>query len=263
MKPFRFDHSMEDGLHVWRYLDLDGGPLEGGCYVDFDWPDDKPVPGNVAYATRESAAAYLGFAWRLAAPRFVFALPRWYRELTSDYLGREPELVNWEYDIADEEGDDPGALRGFVRSRSSTPAPPHPLGWDVAHPPAAGLWSISSLEELLAAHRATLGDSSGETNLYCRADGDRDLLVWALRDREQPSLPAVLGPDDVFVDVVVGDDLGYADAVVVQAHADLSVRVDALAADYERALYRYEAALPEIRTIPEFLERLDRLARAA
>jgi hypothetical protein len=51
--------------------------------------------------------------------------------------------------------------------------------------------------------------------------------------------------------------------VVVQAHADLSDRVDAAAAEYERALHAFEVAAPEIQTIPHFLEGLNRVARAA
>lgn len=106
----------------------------------------------------EEMAVYLGLAWRLTAGLARYAIPTYYRDDAAEALGREPVMVDWEYEI---EAEDPHTVldNGFVPGRST--ADGHtPKSWENAN--RAGLFELSAPRDLVRLLRAVLLDATAE-----------------------------------------------------------------------------------------------------
>ncbi|MFD6285007.1 hypothetical protein [Streptomyces sp. NPDC060205] len=254
MHPLRFQSSKEQGINVHRYLP---GTQTA---VTRHWPglfqDWQPGPTPFTeYAVNnnnmEEVAVYTGLVWRLTAGLARYAIPAYYRDEAARALGREPALVDWEYDI---EAADPHAVRdnGFVQGRS-TAVP----GWSDPRKDAqrAGLFGLSTPRDLIRLLHAVLLDASCEITVFAVAPGQARLkdLVAALSGASRPSLPSVIRDEDVFVDLTIGSDIDYYDAITVASHTDLQPRLDALANDFARRIEVYENRVNTLPDVEAFL----------
>jgi hypothetical protein len=158
---------------------------------------------------------------------------------------------------------------------------PPPGPWQREHAARAGLFELPVFEVFKQVVRGLLGDATGQLNVYAvtaepqpttaalmaalRAPMPVELsvrgeaLAAALRAPGAPVMAEVLAPEEMFVDLTIGVDLGYADVIVVQAPAEIDDVLVPLAREYEAAIEAYEAEVDEIGDVFEFTERLGRL----
>jgi len=119
----------------------------------------------------------------------------------------------------------------------------------------AGLFDLSTPRGLVRLLQAVLLDASSEITLFAVAPGparQRD-LVSSLSGSARPNLPSVISDAEVFVDLTIGSDLGYYDAITVASHADLQPRIIALANDSARRIEAYESRLDSLSDMEAFL----------
>lgn len=258
MKQIRFDATGENGLNVYRYLPGVDLPVEihwAGLYQE--WPEE-PTPWT-EYAINnnntEEIAVYLGLAWRVTDGLARYGIATYYRDEAAAILGQEPRLIDWEYEVAAEELDPGRRDHGFVAGRSCVPIRPAPSGWQSEHAAQAGIFSIAQPRDLVGLLQATLLDASAEVIIFgVEPCPDRlTALARSLSGATRPSLAAVLQPEDVFIDLTVGVDLGYYDSITIASHADLTARLHHLADDYDQRIADYEAKVSGLPGISEFL----------
>lgn len=248
-------------MNVYRYLP----GMETA--VTQHWPGlfQKWSPGPTPFTeyavnnnNMEEMTVYLGLAWHLTAGLARYAIPTYYRDDVAQALGREPALVDWEYEI---EAEDPHMVldNGFVPGRSTMDRHA-PNSWGNAN--RAGLFELSTPRDLVSLLCAVLGDATAEVSLFAVAPGaDRWTdLVASLCTSARPSLPSVLRDEEVFVDLTIGSDVGYYDAVTVASPADLQLQIDALGVDYAARIEAYENSLDDLSDMTAFLCALRQLA---
>lgn len=196
MQRLTFDASQVDG-RLWRYVHA---------------PSTAPADASI----------YLGFAWALIADRAVYGIPSYYRDAAQRLLERSPQLILWEYAIDPETNDYDGGDIGFVRARTNSPTAPSDLD-------RAGLFPIESFDDLVRLRSAVRGDASGQVSLFVLHDrAALDPLLAQLRGPTQPRLSQLLGPNDLFIQLTLSEDLGLSTSLGIYAGRDISTEIAAL-----------------------------------
>jgi hypothetical protein len=208
-------------------------------------------------SNREEVVVYVGLVWAFTAGRRRFAIPTWDRDAAIEILRRQDfDLVEWEYRVEAEELAWPARDRGFGIPRVCLGSEANQ--WQRAHAREAALFSARNVRELSALTKTILLDSSGDLNVFGVA-GSRSRLVRALRGEHRPTVSSVLGPEDVFVDLTIGCDLGTCDSLLVIAPGDRRREWAAIIATYRRRIAEYEAAVESFRTFDDLFAALDAL----
>ncbi|WP_105970708.1 hypothetical protein [Streptomyces geranii] len=254
MHPLHFQYAPEQGINVYRYLPGAQTAVTRHWPGLFqDWPPE-PTPFT-EYAVNnnntEEVAVYTGLVWRLTAGLARYAIPSYYREEAAQTLGREPILVDWEYEI---EAEVPHEVRdnGFVPGQS-TAAGLRPTTWKDTN--RAGLFNLSTPRDLVRLLQAVLLDASSEITVFAITPGPARLkdLVTALSGPSRPSLPSVIRDTEIFVDLTIGSDVDYYDAITVASHTDLQPRLDELANDFARRIEAFEERADSLPDVAAFL----------
>lgn len=265
MHPIRFEAAPCDGMDAFHYLPGDDVAVSRHWPGLFEhWPEGKTPFSEWAVNNdnMEEVAVYVGLVWRLTAGLARYAIPAYYRDEAARMLGREPVLVDWEYDVDAERLTAAARDNGFVPGRSAVTIRPRPTVWQVANAARAGLFALASPRDLVAALRALLLDASSEITVFAVSPGAErfERLTTALRGPVRPTLGDVLGDDGIFVDLTIGSDLGYSDSVTVASRTDMRSALTDLAADCTKHVESYEHQVDELRSIPDFLRVMPALA---
>lgn len=264
-RSFRFESALEDGLHTHRYVAEADRLIEhnwkGLCG---DWPEHGPTPYTefaVNNNNQEELAVYLGLIWRLTSGLMLYGVPRFHRE--AGCVSGEPyALINWEYEVQDVEDGNAGALTGFVPARSSVRIFPPPPPWQRENEGRAGMFEMPVFSVFRDVVKGLLGDASAELNIYgVKGQTGADRLVNALQGAQAPRMSELISPGEIFIDLKIGVDLGYADVIVIQSPTDLQDRLETLTREYEEAVAAYERDVDAIADVDEFNARMTSLLR--
>jgi len=269
-----FAHRREGALHVWHFAPATLMTRDGPKHpvlAERDSPAmrhvDLMLPGSPLHefgttaGSFAAAAAYLGLAFRLTAGLERWVLPAYYRDHAEKALGREPELVRWEFEV--EIPPDGSACRpvGFVPAHACVPY--DSTVEERARADRAGLFEIRTFRELAAANLALSSDASSELSLFGIMPGEIGRLTEALRGERKPELAELLRPGEVFVDVVMGYDLGYPDSLLIASRDDISERIEILRGETVAGLARFEAEVEQVGDIAGYMRLLRRIAFGA
>jgi hypothetical protein len=209
---------------------------------------------------KEETAVYLGLAWGLSEGLERFVIPNYYRDEAAKLTGLPFEFVNWEYDVDTDTGPRPPIDRGFVPARAVTHLWPPPSEQQVGHQHEAGLFHVQELAQLINSHTATVGDASSEVTLFCLKPGRRGNLVEFLRSPSRPELAHFLADGELFIDIVLGIDMGFNDSLLIKSTTDIAAQVHELSQRFEQAVAGYERSAPNLRTLKQALRLLHDLA---
>jgi hypothetical protein len=261
-RPFSFESLVADGLHTYRYVEREGPIVERNWPGLFgEWPSEGPNP-YTEYAVNnnncEELAVYLAFIWRLMEGLVPYGVPRYHRDDAAYAAGAPYGLVMWEYEV-DDDGRNPGQIRGFVPARSSVRIFPPAGPWQLEHEREAGFFELPVFEVLRDVVKALLADASAELNIYALEQWNATTVVKALRTKDPPRLDDVLGRNEMFIDLLVGVDEGYRDVLVVQSKRDLAHEIHSLTREYEEAITRYEERVDDIAGNEQFFENMREL----
>jgi hypothetical protein len=258
-RPLAFDVFEHDGLHSYLHIAHDG-------LVERHWPGllqewgEGPTPFmEYGITDSEDRAIYQALIWRLTAGLQLYGIPRFHREAGTRAAGEPFALVDWEYEIENEQGPALGEIRGFVPAPSSVRLTPPPGPWQPELADKAGLFELPVFAVFRDVLTGLQGDATAELNVFGLADRADSTILDALSQPAPPRLAEVLGPADVFVDICIGVDLGFADVLLIQSHNDLAVQLDPLVAEYNAAIETYEGEIDEIIDMESFLQRIELL----
>ncbi|MYX32667.1 hypothetical protein [Streptomyces sp. SID8377] len=265
MHPIRFEAVPRHGIHIFHYLPGDDIPVSRHWPGLFgEWPQRQTPFSEWAVNNNnmEEVAVYVGLIWRLTDGLARYAIPRYYRDDATQTLGREPIMVDWEYDVDAEQLTPLSRDNGFVPGRSALTICPQPTAWEVENASRAGLFPLATLRDLVSALHAVLFDASSEMTVFAIPPGAERLerLTAALRGPVRPALGDVLEDDGIFLDLTIGSDLGNYDSIIVASSTDLLSPLTNLAADCAQRVESYEQRLDELRSVPDFLRAMPQLA---
>ena len=171
-------------------------------------------------------------------------------------------MTTWEYQVDEDEPDLAQAVRGYVKARACVPIRPAPDPWQSGHADQAGLFQISTFEELSAVDVAVAGDASSEITLYCLPDAnDRSALVSALTGTVPPSAQDILSIAVRLIDITQIRDLYSAGASRLLVHSchDEERRLREIAAAANRAWDSYQSSVAQLRNFDDFHEAMKAL----
>lgn len=208
----------------------------------------------------ELTAIMLGMAWRLAKGFEVFAIGNYYRDKAARESGLAYELIDWEYDVQLGPDTEMAVEIGFVPGRACVNIQPPPTEWEMAHRNQAGLFHIGTIRQLFELQAGLTADVSSEVSLFCIGAGRKAELLALLRGAHPPELREFLRDRERFVDVGIGNDLGYRSSLIVKAMADLSNEIEAMVGLFNRAIAVYEQESAGHVTLNEALLALQRLS---
>jgi hypothetical protein len=111
-----------------------------------------------------------------------------------------------------------------MNARACVPDAPAPSDWQKLHRNKAGLFRAQTFSELARLHEATLYDASSEISIFClKADRHADLLAF-LTGPGRPDLSKFLLDGELFIDIVLGIDLGYWDSILIKSPQNIEKR---------------------------------------
>ncbi|MHB0937738.1 MAG: hypothetical protein ACYC6A_15220 [Armatimonadota bacterium] len=259
MRPFNFQ-AYHDDIYTYRYISDEEGILTKkwaewehiGLWLDNEVDDPQWIRFNVSSIRGriDELALYLGMIWRLSHGLHRYGIPHFFRDWVAKRLGGPYECVSWKYGT-----EAWSTLRngksvvhfedsGFYRAHSEDPIIPSPSTSEISN--QAGLFDLPSFQALADMQKETLNDASSEINLFCLNDGRKEMLLEELRRETPPDLSDFLQPGELFIDLLVGVDMGYLDAITVKSPVHISEQIDSLLADFHAAIQEYEEQIAKI-----------------
>lgn len=220
---------------------------------------------NISGLSPAQNAVYLALAWRLMQGHKCLAIPLWDRDDAAKESGLSFELVNWEYRRYSKDSTWKLEDSGFVEAHTS----PGPIArdgsytdsWEFQNRNKAGLFGVESWKEFIDIQKSSLVQAFAEVNYFAFKTQDAaDNFVRALKSETQPQLKDLLTSDDLFIDLYVGLDMGYPDAVLIKSGQDISLQLNALVNEYNLAIAKFENRMTHIYEMDDFVQALDELA---
>lgn len=254
-----FAKTHENGLHTYRYIAEEGPVRRSWPGLNGDWPDHAGADWAVNYSYREYLAVYLGLVWRLTDGLMRYVVPRWERRAGMLAFGEPYALVDWEYEIDDGDNGDAGRIAGFVPARSCTAFEPGP--WASENAGRAGMFELRWFGGLVELARMMRIEPTAELHLYALSEPEAGArgaeVAEALMGTERPDLAALLVQPERLVHVIIGQEIGYADIIVVQqSPQEIDGFLTHVVDQYEAAIAEYESHVDEIASVDEFHRRL-------
>lgn len=263
MRPFTFHTSIEEGVFTYRYVSPVEGVIEKrwAGWGDFAaWADADDTPHyddfNVINhnGRAEELALYLGLVWRLSHGLCRYGIPCFFRDDAAKKLRKPYDRVKWEYDteaeVTQENWRRPENFvqdHGFVRAQSQA-SYPDPTPAEEAHRYEAGLFAIDAFASFADMQKVTLYDARSQVNIFCLSEQRKDDLLMALRADTRPTMQDILKTGELFIDLLVGMDMGFFDAITVKSVVDITPRLNAVLADFRQAILAFEARIVNIRS---------------
>ncbi|MER6134377.1 hypothetical protein [Streptomyces sp. NPDC001815] len=263
MHPIRFAAVQRHDTHVFHYAPGDDVAVSRHWPGLFEeWPEGETpfTEWAVNNNNTEEVAVYVGLVWRLTAGLARYAIPTYYRDDAARTLGREPVLVDWEYEVDAEQLTAESRDNGFVPGRAALTI--RPTAWEVENASRAGLFPLATPRDLVSALHAVIFDASSEISVFAVAQGAErfERLTAALRGPVRPALGHILGDDGIFLDLTIGSDLGNYDSIIIASCTDLLRPLTDLAADCAQRVESYEQRLDELHSVRDFLRAMPELA---
>ncbi|MCG2784710.1 MAG: hypothetical protein L6461_06355 [Anaerolineae bacterium] len=250
-----------------------------------DWePRLNPESDTFGDEHREEAALYLGFAWNLSQGLDHFVTPIYYRDDAAKRTQLPFDFINWEYRVDIDHlsmfksmmrfingrallflfnllTKDLIADKGFIPARNCVQVSPPPSVWQEQHRHEAGLFHIQTLTELGKLHQALLADATSEINIFCLKPGRSMDLLSFLTAPTKPDLSKFLKEGEIFIDIVLGIDMGYRDSILIKSSQDIGSKIRSLSLQYEQAVSEYEYASFQFQALEPAFARLNELAQ--
>jgi hypothetical protein len=210
-----------------------------------DWCDREGLPEsydkfNISnIATGENVLLYMFLIEELSIGKILQGIGVWETDSIQQILKQTPKLVNWEYKLEHEFVIKDNYSRktiGFEKAESPVITqynkPINKTSTD-----KTGLFKLSTFNELADFIKPGFGEANNLTNFFISENSDS--IVEKLQSTVTPSINTLLQKQDIFVGLLIGEDLGYYDYLLIASKSDLTAELDqvidkinSFAADY-------------------------------
>lgn len=270
MRDIDFIRTFENGLNVYRlYYDHFDNPIIEkswkGLYESEPYEDELKNPYyNFAINNNlsEDNIIFSTFIWQILKDKNSFGIPCYYRDDAKEILKKDFDFIAWEYDLEYDEYEirmtEPKD-NGFVKGRSCIPIRPEPNDWQKENKDLAGLFQIESYSDIIGLELATFGDASSEISFFGLNINDKNYLIQKLSTSQRPYLIDILEENDIFIDLLIGQDMGYGTCLSVYSKTDISNNLQKITTDIYNKCKLYEENIDTIKTIDEFINEMKKI----
>ncbi|OEF98831.1 hypothetical protein BHF71_10800 [Vulcanibacillus modesticaldus] len=205
---------------------------------------------------REELVIYLSLIWKLVEGKRIFIVPIFNIHEVIKRTGKNYNFVNWQYSVLAE--DNKFIDLGFVPAKSSYIVYPKENEFQYKHRKQGIIIEISELQELIDVHNILIfSDAFSEINIFAMNNAvDIHHMLNTLTLSEIPNLEDILKDNDIFIDFVLGVDIGYQDAILIKTKYNLNEQIDSLLTKINNSIREYEGRVTSIMDLSDFEMRL-------
>jgi hypothetical protein len=209
------------------------------------------------FATGENALLYMLLIWELSKGKNLLGIGIWETDLIQQYLEQTPDLVNWEYKLEHEFVIKENYTRkniGFEKAKSpvitqyNKPVNKTPTD-------KTGLFKINSFSELTDFLKPGFGDAFNLSNFYIT--GNTELIIDKLKSDSKPNFEILLNTQDIFIGLLIGEDMGYYDYLLISSKANLTERLDSISIKINDFAREYILSIKTVETADEMIELIE------
>lgn len=204
----------------------------------------------------ENIFVYLLIIFKLTKNKSIYAIPCWDVSMYIDIDEKEHDLIDWQYSIKyqlDESFENIEFRdKGFVNAKSSISQPENPR-WTNDKENKTALFKIESTKDYINLLSAVRHDVYGEINLFVlNEEQNSDPLRKALQQTHKPDVSSILDSVELLIDLIIGDDDGYQDYLIIKSKKDISQLLNEISETVTQKSIEYEQALNSINTVTDF-----------
>lgn len=267
VRNIEFLKTIEEELFVYRlYYDRIYYPLVerswNGLDYDMFYKDETKSPHNnfgMSNGLREDNIIYSSILWRLLKGKNSFGIPNYYKNAPWKTLLKDFDFILWEYDIEYDNYMTRPKDNGFVKGRSCILLYREPNEWQSKHKDYAGLFKIGTYNDIIGLELAVFGDVSSEISFFGLVNNDKEYLIDKLTDKNRPELKDILNQHDIFINLLIGHDMGYYASLSVYSREDISEQINRVSAEIYSKCIAYEDKVYRINTIDEFINEIKKI----
>lgn len=267
MREIKFNSETKNGLYVYRlYYDHFDNPIIekswNGLFESEPYEDELKNPYynfGINNSLTEDNIIFSTFIWQLIKDKISFGIPCYYRDEAKEILKKDFDFIAWEYDLEYEHYMKEPKDNGFVKGRSCIPIRPEPSEWQKKHKELAGLFEIESYSDIIGLELATFGDATSEISFFGLQTNNKNYLIEKLTTPQTPNLTDILENDDIFIDLLIGQDMGYWTCLSVYSKTDISNQIKSITTDIYKKCKHYEENIDNIKTIDDFISEMKKI----
>lgn len=259
-----FESSVQNNLYEYRHLSIEKDvikkPWNGFMqFVESEEWDRLHEQFGVSPYCCEEAVIYLSFIWKMLETRRVFIVPIFDIHAATKRLNKDYNFIRWQYNCTAE--DNKLEDNGFIQARSSYIISPIRDEFQYRHRDYGTIFEINSLEELITLHNVLIfANAYSEMNIYGLSKEKRiEDISELLSSEDRPSLGNILNNDDIFIDLILGVDIGYHDGILIVSKSNQDTQIKQLTSRINNLIEQYESRSREIKDLIEFKNELVRL----
>jgi len=200
-----------------------------------DWCDREGLPKsyekyNISnFATGENVLLYMTLIWELSKGMKLQGIGIWETDLIQQTLEQTPSLVNWEFKLEHEfviKDNYQRKVVGFEKAESpvitqyNKPVNKTPTD-------KTGLFELSTFKELVDFLKPGFGDATNLSNFFISENPNS--IINHLQGSDKPNLQELLATKDIFVGLLIGEDMGYYDYLLISTKSDITEKLERIA----------------------------------
>ena len=200
-----------------------------------DWCDLEGLPKsyekyNISnFATGENVLLYMTLIWELSKGMKLQGIGIWETDSIQQTLEQKPSLVNWEFKLEHEfviKDNYQRKVVGFEKAESpvitqyNKPVNKTPTD-------KTGLFELSTFKELVDFLKPGFGDATNLSNFFISENPHS--IVSHLQGSDKPNLHTLLDTKDIFVGLLIGEDMGYYDYLLIATKSDITEELERIA----------------------------------
>ena len=242
MNPIKFETYKNEDLFEYHFYPKDEELIIGrdehfsnNERLWKDWCDQEGLPKsyekyNISnFATGENVLLYMTLIWELSKGMKLQGIGIWETDLIQQTLEQTPSLVNWEFKLEHEfviKDNYQRKVVGFEKAESpvitqySKPVNKTPTD-------KTGLFELSTFKELVDFLKPGFGDATNLSNFFISENPNS--IISHLQGSDKPNLQDLLATKDIFVGLLIGEDMGYYDYLLISTKSDITEELERIA----------------------------------
>ena len=209
------------------------------------------------FATGENVLLYSLLIWNLTQTNDLLGVGTWETDYIQETLRQTPKLVNWEYKLEHEyETKDKSKRRNIGFEKAESPViTQYDKPINKTPTDKTGLFKLKTFSELMDFLKPGFSDVFNLSNFYITDNSE--LLINKLQSENKPNLKSLLNTQDIFIGLLIGEDMGYYDYLLISSKADLSEKLNSIAKKLNDFAREYISSIKSVETSDEMIELIE------
>ncbi|WP_196889418.1 hypothetical protein [Aureivirga sp. CE67] len=228
-----------------------------------DWCKQEGLP--VSYdkynisnlATGENVLLYMILIWELSKKMQLHGVGIWETETIEKILKQTPTLINWEFKLNHElivKGNYQRKIIGFekaenpILSQYNKPINKTPTD-------KTGLFKLNTFKELVDFLKPGFFEANNLSNFFISEKPNS--IINYLQSSDKPNLESLLSKNDIFIGLLIGQDLGYYDYLLIKSKSDITEKLERISDQINGFARDYIESIQTINNSIEMMELIE------